>query len=255
LQCPLGRVPVSTFHLRETMSQRACESAASTINVEDHSNKAWRGVAILKMLIALGLLLITILCFVVYMLVRTPRLNKPLTSADALTAIPHFSSPVIRHPRLTSRGKWIVVMAVAFGSVATGVSMALGWRIATTGLVTEAIPAVVMVLILDLVPTAFVALLYRTYRFVLAGHFTTGIVVAATIRPVKSWGLFYDFLDRNGQVVRGSSLRSFYTVALARCFDDAAVGTYFGVGSYVPVLFRADDSSRNALYVSWPWAL
>ena len=212
-------------------------------------------VAILKMLIALVLLFLGSLCLVVYMFVRTPRLNKPLTPADILRAAPPFSSPVIRHPRLTSRGKWIVVMAVVFGAVASGVSLALGWRIATTGLTEAAIPAVVTVLIMDLLPIGFVALLYRTYRFVLTGQLAKGIVVAATTRPIKSWGLFYDFLDQNGQVVRGSSVRSFYTVALARGFDGAAVGTYFGMGSYVPVLYRADDSSRNALYVSWPWAL
>ena len=142
----------------------------------------------------MGLLLICSVCLVVYMLVRTPRLNKPLTSADTLKAAPHFSSPVIRHPRLTSRGKWIVVMAVAFGAVATGVSLALGWRIATTGLVTAAIPAVVMALIIDLVPIVFVALLYRTYKLVLTGHFTTGIVAAATVRSIKSLGALLRFL-------------------------------------------------------------
>lgn len=69
---------------------------------------------------------------------------------------------------------------------------------------------------------------------------------------IKSWGLFYDFLDGSGQVIRGNSLRSFYTVALAGA---AGAGDYFGVGSYVPVLYRADNPSRNALYVSFAWAV
>jgi hypothetical protein len=206
-------------------------------------------------LMVMGLLFICNLCFVVYMLVRTPKLNKPLTSAETLKTAPHFNSNAIRHPRLTSWGKVIAVMAVAFGAVAAAVSLALGWRIVTTGLTKAALPAVVIVLIFDLVPVAFVALLHRTYKLVLMGHFATGIVVAAKIGSIRSWGLFYDFFDGSGQVVRGSSSRSFYTVALARCFHGADVGTYFGVGSYVPVLFRADDSSRNAPYVSFPWAI
>jgi len=208
----------------------------------------------LKLLIAMGVLFAGNVCFIVYMLVRTPRLNKPLTSAETLRGAPHFSSPVVRHPRLTSRGKWIVVMAVAFGAVFAAVSFALGWRIATAGFTKAALPALVTVFICDLAPLGFVVLLYRTYRFILRGQLTTGIVVAATVGPIKSWGLFYDFLDGDGQVVRGSSLRSFYTVALARCFY-GPVGTYFGLGSHVPVLYWADDSSRNALYISWPWAL
>jgi len=177
------------------MLQWDCRSTPSTNNVEDRSNNAQRGVATLNILIALVLLLIGSLCFVVYMLVRTPRLNKPFTSADLLRAASHFGSPVVRQPRLSSRGKWIVVMAVVFGAVASAVSLALGWRIATTRLNEAAIPAVVTVLIMDLVPIGFVALLYRTYKFVLTGQLATGIVVAATIRPLKSWGLFYDFLD------------------------------------------------------------
>jgi len=170
-------------------------------------------VAIL-ILVVMGLFLIANLCFIVYVLVRTPKLNKPLTSDETLKAAPHFSSNAIRHPRLTSPGKWIVVIAVAF-----------------------------------------VTLLHRTYKFVLTGHFATGIVVAAKIGSITSWGLFYDFMDGSGKVVRGSSSRRFYTVALARCFHGAEIGNYFAVGSYVPVLFRADDSSRNALYVSFPWAI
>jgi hypothetical protein len=203
----------------------------------------------------MGLLFICNLSFVVYMLVRKPKLNKPLTSAETLKAAPPFNSNVNRHPRLTSWGKVIVVMAVAFGAVATAVSLILGWRIVTTGLTKAALPAVVIVLLFDLVPVAFVALLHRTYKLVLTGHFATGIVVAAKIGSIRSWGLFYDFLDESGKVVRGSSSRSFYTVALARCFYDADMGNYFGLGSYVPVLFRADDSSRNAPYVSFPWAI
>ncbi|HXY98081.1 MAG TPA: hypothetical protein VEH00_14045 [Steroidobacteraceae bacterium] len=209
----------------------------------------------MKLLIAMGVLMAANLCLIAYLLTRTPRLNKPLTSADTLKAAPIFRADAVRHPRLSSRGKWIVVMAAAFGTVATACSLALGWRIATTGLTPVALPAMVMILIFDLVPAGFVVLLYRTYRFLLTGELTTGIVVAATIRPVTSWGLIYDFLDSSGRVVRGSSRRSFYTVALARCFDGAGAGDYFGVGSHVPVLYRADDSSRNALYVSWPWVL
>jgi hypothetical protein len=209
----------------------------------------------LKLLIAMALLMTGNLAFIVYMLVRSPRLNKPLTSPDILRAARHFSSPTIRHPRLSSRGKWLVVMAVAFGAVATAISLPLAWRIATTGLTKAALPALVIVLIFDLVPVAFAVLLYATYKFALKGHLTTGIVVAATIRPITAWGLFYDFLDESGQVVRGSSLRRFYTVALARCFDGAGDTDYFGIGSCVPVLYRANDSSRNALFVSWPWTL
>jgi hypothetical protein len=211
-------------------------------------------VAIL-ILIVMALLFICSLCLVVYTVVRTPSLDRPLTSAETLKAAPHFDSNIIRHPRLTSWGKAIVFMAVAFGGVATAVSLALGWRIATTGLTNAALPAVVTVLILDLVPVAFVALLHRTYKLVLTGQFATGIVVAAKIGSIRSSGLFYDFLDGAGKVVRGSSSRSFYTVALARCFYGADMGSYFEVGSYVPVLFRADDSSRNAPYVSFPWAI
>ena len=201
------------------------------------------------------LLFIFTLCFVVYLLVHTPKLNIPLTSPETLKAAPPFNSNVIRRPRLTSRGRWIVVMAVAFGAVFTAVSLSLVWRIATTGLTKAVLPAVVTVLIFDLVPVVFVVLLHRTHKFLLTGHFATGIVVAATIGSIKSWGLFYDFLDESGEVVRGSSSRSFYTVALTRCFYGAEEGNYFGVGSYVPVLFRADDSSRNALYISFPWAI
>jgi hypothetical protein len=206
-------------------------------------------------LMVMGLLFICNFSFVVYMLVRTPRLNKPLTSAETLRAAPHFNSNVTRHPRLTSWGKVIVVMAVAFGVVATAVSLALGWRIVTTGLTKAALPAVVMALIFDLAPIAFVALLHRTYKLVLTGHFATGIVVAAKIGATRSWGLFYDFLDESGTVVRGNSSRSFYTLALSRCFYSADMGNYFGLGSYVPVLFRTDDSSRNAPYVSFPWEI
>jgi hypothetical protein len=120
----------------------------------------------------MGLLFIGSLCLVVYLLVHTPNLNKPLTSAETLKAAPHCGSNIIRHPRLTSWGKAIVVMAVAFGGVATAVSLAFGWRIATTGLTNAALPAVVTVLILDLVPVAFVALLHGTYKLVLTGHFS-----------------------------------------------------------------------------------
>jgi hypothetical protein len=221
----------------------------------DHNNDACGGVAILKLLIAMYALMAANLCLIVYVLTRAPRLNKPLTPADTLRAAPGFRTDAVSRPRLSSRGKWIIVMAAAFGAVAAASSLALGWRVATRGLTQAALPAIVMMLIVDLVPAGFVVLLYRTYRFLLTGELTTGIVVAATIRPVTSWGLIYDFLDGNGQVVRGSSRRSFYTVALARCFDGAGAGDNFGLGSHVPVLYRADDSSRNALYVSWPWVL
>jgi riboflavin transporter FmnP len=149
----------------------------------------------------------------------------------------------------------MLVLTVVFGAVATAVSLALVWRIASTGLTKAALPAVITVLIFDLVPAGFVVLLHKTYQLVLTGRFSTGIVVAARIRSTTSWGLFYDFLDGSGQVVRGSSSRRFYTVALARCFYGAEMGSYFGVGSYVPVLHGADDSSKNALYVSFPWAI
>jgi hypothetical protein len=135
------------------------------------------------------------------------------------------------------------------------VSLALRLRIASTGITQAAVPAVVMVLLVDLVPIGFVVLLHRTYKLLQTGQFTTGIVVGAKVGAIKSRGLFYDFLDGSGQVVRGSSLRSFYTVALARGFHGASAGDCFGVGSYVPVLYRADDPARNVPYVSYPWAI
>jgi hypothetical protein len=210
---------------------------------------------VVSILISLGVLFICNLCFVVYMLVRTPKLKKPLTSAETLKVSPYFNASLIRRPRLSSQGKWIVVMAVAFGAVAIAISLALGWKIVTAGLTREALPAVAAVVIFDLVPLVFVAILYRAHRLVATGHFATGLVVAASVGAIKSWGLFYDFLDSSGQVVRGHSLRSFYTVALLRSFYGEDVGNYFGVGSYVPVLYRADDSARNALYVSFPWTI
>jgi hypothetical protein len=210
---------------------------------------------VVSLLISLGVLFICNLGFVVYMLVRTPRLQKPLTCAETLKVSPQFNASLIRHPRLTSQGKWIVVMAVAFGAVAIAISVALGWKIVTAGPTREALPAVAAVGIFDLAPLVFVAILYRTHRLVATGHFAAGLVVAARVGAIKSWGLFYDFLDGSGQVVRGHSLRSFYTVALLRAFYGEDLGGYFGVGSYVPVLYRADDSARNALYVSFPWTI
>jgi hypothetical protein len=210
---------------------------------------------VVLILILLGLLFICNLCFIVYVLIRKPILNKPLTSAETLKAAPHFNSTAVRHPRLTSWGKVIVVVTVAFGAVATAVSLALIWRITITGMTAAALPAAITVLIFDLVPVGFVVLLHKTYQLVLTGQFATGVVVAARVGSTTSWGLFYDFLDGSGLVVRGSSSRRFYTVALARCFYGAERGNYFGVGSYVPVLHGADDSSRNALYVSFPWAI
>ncbi len=207
------------------------------------------------MIMAMGLFLAGNLGFLVYMPVRSPKLDRPLTSAESLKAAPNSNSGVTRHPRLTSRGKCIVVMVTVFGAVATLVSLALGWRLASTGITQAALAAVVMVLSVDLVPVIFVALLHRTYKLVLAGHFATGIAVVVKVGAIKSWGLFYDFLDGSGQVVRGNSLRSFYTVALARAFHGDTAGDYFGVGSYVPVLYRQDKPPRNALYVSLPWEI
>jgi hypothetical protein len=112
-----------------------------------------------------------------------------------------------------------------------------------------------MVAVVDLVPIGFALLLLSTYRLLRTGHFATGIVVAAKVGGVKTWGVFYDFLDVGGQVVRGSSRRSFYTVALARAFHGDIGGDYFGVGSYVPVLYRPDMPMQGVLYVSFPWAL
>ncbi|HXY96397.1 MAG TPA: hypothetical protein VEH00_05425 [Steroidobacteraceae bacterium] len=132
----------------------------------------------MKLLMAMALLLIGNVWFIAYLLVRVRRLQKPLTSADSLRAAPHFSSPVIRRLRLTSRGKWIIVMAVPFGALLTVASLGLAVQIATTGLTKAVIPATVAVLIFDLVPVAFVVLLYRTYRFLLTGRLTTGIVVS-----------------------------------------------------------------------------
>jgi hypothetical protein len=207
------------------------------------------------LLALMGLFFACNVCFVVYVLVRTPKLKEPLTSPETLRAAPRFNSNAIRHPRLTSRGKVLVLGAVAFGAVAAFVSLALVSRIAASGLSGPALPALVMVLLLDLVPIGFVAYLHRTYRLVLAGRFATGVVVAANVGGITSWGLFYDFLDGSGQVIRGNSSRRFYTVALARCFYGRAEGSDFGVGSYVPVLFRAGEPSRNAPYVSFPWEI
>ena len=184
-----------------------------------------------------------------------PTLNKPLTAVDTLKAAPPFHVNAVRRPRLTARGKVLVLMTVAFGVVAILVSLAPISAIGRTGLTPASVPAVVMILLIDLVPIGFGAVLHRTRQFLLTGEFATGIVVASSIGGIKSWGVVYDFLDGNGQVIRGSSLRSFYTVALARAFDGATLGDYFGVGSYVPVLYRAEDAARNALYVSYAWEI
>ena len=146
-------------------------------------------------------------------------------------------------------------MTVAFGVVATLVSVALVWRIASFGITEAAVPAIGMILLIDLVPIGFGLALHRTYKFLLTGQFATGIVVAAKVGGIKSWGIIYDFLDGSGQVIRGSSLRSFYTVALAHGFHGASAGDYFGVGSYIPVLYRANNPARNALYVSYAWKI
>jgi hypothetical protein len=182
-------------------------------------------------------------------------LNKPITAIDTLRAAPPFNVVTPRRPRLTVRGKVLVVMAVAFGAVAALVSLAMVVRIAGAGVSAAAMPAIVMASLIDLVPIGFVVLLHRTYRLLLAGQFATGVVVSATVGGIKSWGVTYDFLDGKGQVIRGRSLRSFYTVALARAFDGATLGDYFGIGSYVPVLYRADNPARNALYVSYAWEI
>jgi len=181
--------------------------------------------------------------------------DMPLTAAATLSAAPAFKVNAVRQPRLTARGKVLVLMTVAFGMVATLVSLALIWQIAHTGLTKAAVPAVVMSLVIDSVPIGFGLSLHRTRRFLLTGQFATGIVVAATVGGIKSWGVIYDFLDGSGRVIRASSLRSFYTVALARAFHGASAGDYFAVGCYVPVLYCADNPARNALYVSYAWEI
>ena len=148
-----------------------------------------------------------------------------------------------------------MLMTVAFGLVATLVSLALIWQIVHAGLTKAAVPAVVMSFLIDSVPIGFGVSLHRTRRFLLTGQFATGIAVAATVGGIKSWGVIYDFLDGSGRVIRGSSLRSFYTVALARAFHGASAGDYFAVGCYVPVLYCADNPARNALYVSYAWEI
>lgn len=182
-------------------------------------------------------------------------MNKPLTSVETLEAAPPFQVNVTGQPHLTARGKVLVLMTVAFGLVAALVSLALIWQLAHTGLTKAALPAVVMSLLIDSVPIGFGVLLRRTRQFLLTGQFATGIVVAATVGGIKSWGVIYDFLDGSGRVIRGSSLRSFYTVALARAFHGASAGDYFAVGSNVPVLYAADNPVRNALYVSYAWEI
>jgi hypothetical protein len=203
----------------------------------------------------MGFVLACNLGVVVYMLARTRKLDKPLTAREALRAAPPFKVDAIRQARLTARGKVLVIMTAAFGLVAIVVSMALIARIASTGLNPELVPAVVMILLVDLVPVGFGMVLYRTREFLLNGQIATGIVVEAKVGGIKSWDLFYDFLDGSGHVIRGSSLRSFYTVALARAFHGATLGDYFAVGSYVPVLYRAEKPERNALYVSFAWSI
>jgi hypothetical protein len=207
-------------------------------------------------LVAMGILVACCLGILVYaanVLIGPRKLNKPLTAVETLKAAPPFSVSTLRSPRLTTRGKVFVLMTVAFGLVAMLVSLALIWQIAHTGLTKETLPALVTVLPLDAVPIGFGVSLHRTRRLVLSGRFATGIVVAANVGGIKSWGLFYDFLDGGGQVVRGSSLRSFYTVALARAFHGAMLGDYFGVGCYVPILYRDEKPTQNTLYVSYAW--
>jgi hypothetical protein len=207
------------------------------------------------LLIAMGLLSICIPGFVLYTVVRTRKLDRPLTAVQTLRAAPPFNVDTPRRPRLTARGKVLVFMTVAFGLVAVLVSLALISAIARTGLTLSSMPAIGTILLFDLVPIGFGVSLHRTRKFLLTGQFASGIVVAAKVGGIKSWGLFYDFLDGSGQVVRGSSLRSFYTVALARAIHRATLGDYFAVGSYVPVLYRAENPARNALYVSYAWAI
>jgi len=112
----------------------------------------------------MGIFLACNLGFLVYMLVRTPKLNKPLTAAETLKAAPAFNANLLRKPRLTSRGKVIVVMAAAFGVVAALVSWALSLRIASTGLNQAALPAAFTIFLVDLVPVGFVLLLHRTNK-------------------------------------------------------------------------------------------
>jgi hypothetical protein len=183
------------------------------------------------------------------------KLNKALTAVDTLKAAPPFKVAAVRRPRLTARGKVLVLLTVAFGLVAILVSLALISGVGRTGLTPASVPAVVMISLVDLVPIGFGVSLHRTRKFLQSGQFATGIVVAAQVGGIKSWGVFYDFLDGSGRVMRGSSLRSFYTVALARAFHGATLGDYFGVGSYVPVLYCRDNPARNALYVSYAWVI
>src|ERR1700684_2723959 len=61
------------------------------------SSRAWGGVTVL-MLMAMGLLLIGSVCFLVYLLVRSQRLSKPLTLVETLKAAPPFNSNVSRQP-------------------------------------------------------------------------------------------------------------------------------------------------------------
>lgn len=85
----------------------------------------------------------------VYMPVRRRRVNQPLTPLARLQKAPPFEVDVVRKPRLTSNGKVIVVMVVAFGVVAVGVSLAV---VTTTGLTPALVPVVGMGLLIDLVP-------------------------------------------------------------------------------------------------------
>jgi hypothetical protein len=209
----------------------------------------------MMILAVLGIILVFNIGWVVYLFGRTPRLNQPLTVLEKLKAAPPFPASVARKPRLTANGKVLMFIAVSFGLMAALVSSALFWRIASVGITPTAIAAMGMVAVVDLVPIGFAVLLRSTYRLLRTGHFATGIVVAAKVGGVKTWDVFYDFLDGSDQVVRGSSRRSFYTVALARAFHRDIGGDYFGVGSYVPVLYRPDKPTQGVLYVSFPWAL
>lgn len=209
----------------------------------------------MMILAVLGIILVFNIGWVVYLFGRTPRLNQPLTVLEKLKAAPPFPASVARKPRLTAKGKVLVSMAVSFGLVAALVSSALIWRISSDGITAGIIAAIGMVAVIDLVPIGFALLLHSTYRLLRTGQFATGVVVAAKVGGVRTWGVFYDFLAGTDQVVRGSSRRSFYTVALARAFHGDIGGDYFAVGSYVPVLYRPDRPTQGVLYVSFPWTL
>jgi hypothetical protein len=106
-----------------------------------------------------------------------PKLNKPLTALDTLKAAPPFKVNAVRRPRLTARGKVLVLMTVAFGVVAILVSLALISAFARTGLTPASVPAVAMILLIEFLPIRFGVVLHELANSCLPGNSRPGLLL------------------------------------------------------------------------------